>query len=49
MGHFTIAIVFESGHLSPAIQRRHLPQGPTYINQSDKRDSLTALLSLRLP
>lgn len=47
-GHFTIAIVFKSDHLSLAIQRHYLPQGPTYINQSDKRDALTAFLSLRL-
>lgn len=43
-GHFTIAIVFKSDHLSLAIQRRYLPQGPTYINQSDKKrrtDSLS--------
>lgn len=49
VGHFTIAIVFESQHLSLAIHRRCLPQGPTYINQSDKRDALAAFLSLRLP
>lgn len=49
VGHFTIAIVFELEHLSLAIHRRYLPQGPTYINQSDKRDALTAFLSLRLP
>lgn len=49
MGHFTIAIVFESEHLLLAIHRRYLPQGPTYINQSDKRDALTAFLSQRLP
>lgn len=49
MGHFTIAIVFESEHLSQGMQRWYLPQGPTYINQSDKRDTLTGLLSLRLP
>ncbi len=45
MGHFTIAIVFESEHLSLGIHHRYLPQGPTYINQSDKRDALTAFLS----
>lgn len=49
VGRFTIAIVFESEHLSLAIQCRYLPQGPTFINQSDKRDALTAFLSLRLP
>lgn len=47
MGHFTIAIVFKSDYLSLAMLRRYLPQGPTYINQSDKRDTMTAFLSLR--
>lgn len=48
VGHFTIAIVFKSYHLSLAIQRGYLPEGPTYINRSDKRDALTAFLSPRL-
>ena len=48
-GHFTTAFVFESEHLSAATQRRYLPQAPTSINQSDKRDTLTASLSPRLP
>lgn len=47
-GHFTIAIVFKSDYLSLAMLHRYLPQGPTYINQSDKRDTMTAFLSLRL-
>lgn len=38
-GHFTIAVVFESEHLSLATQCCYLPQAPTYINPSDKRDS----------
>lgn len=49
VGHFTTAIVFESEHLTLVILGCFLPQGPTYISQSDKRDTLTTLLSLRLP
>lgn len=47
MRHFTIAIVFKSNHLLLAKQHRYSPKGPTYFNQSDKRDALTAFLSLR--
>lgn len=47
VGHFTIAIVFKSDCLSVAMLRHYLPQGPTYINQSDKRDTMTAFLSVR--
>ncbi len=49
MGHFTTAILFSSEHFSLAVKCRFLPQRPTYINQSDKSDALTAFLSLRLP
>lgn len=48
VGHFTTAVVFESEHLTLAILGCYLPKGPAYISQSDKRDTLTALLSLRL-
>lgn len=47
VGHFTIAFVIDSEHLSSAIKRRVLPQGATYINQSDKRHTVTVFLSPR--
>lgn len=43
-----LLLCLESEHLSAAIERHYLPRGATYINQSDKRDTLTAFLSLRL-
>lgn len=47
VGHFSI--VFEREQFAPTIHHRYLPQGPTYIKQSDKRDALTAFLSPRFP
>lgn len=49
VGHFAVAIVFDSEHLLQKIRHRYLPQGLVYINQSDKRDAATAFLSLQLP
>lgn len=47
VGHFSI--VFEPEQFAPIIHHRYLPQGPTYIKQSDKRDALTVFLSPRFP